>query len=239
MSAVAFGQGGPPLLTDDPGTPGNHHWEVNAGYTIESRRLESGFEAPILDINYGWGDRVQLKLELPWVVERENGKSQSALGNTLLGVKWRFYENKAIDLQLSSYPQLELNSPGRALERGLVERGPGVLLPLEITKKVGPIEVNGEGGYWFQRTATRKWIAGLAVGRELNHRIELLAEVHSIGSEAGRDCTWDVGGRVGLLPAVKLLLMGGRSFSHANREQPGFIGYFGLQFLLPHHNDHD
>ena len=25
-----FAQGGPPLVTDDPGTPGNGNWEINA-----------------------------------------------------------------------------------------------------------------------------------------------------------------------------------------------------------------
>ena len=30
-----FAQGGPPLLTDDPGTPGRNNWEINLGYTID------------------------------------------------------------------------------------------------------------------------------------------------------------------------------------------------------------
>jgi hypothetical protein len=25
----AFAQGGPPMVTDDPGTPGDGHWEIN------------------------------------------------------------------------------------------------------------------------------------------------------------------------------------------------------------------
>ena len=30
-----FAQGGPPLLTDDPGTPGKNNWEINLGYTMD------------------------------------------------------------------------------------------------------------------------------------------------------------------------------------------------------------
>lgn len=175
-TVLAQGQGGPPMITDDPSTPGNHNWEINTAYTAEVQERKSEYEAPILDMNYGWGERIQLKLELPWVVQREDGESHSGLGNTLLGVKWRFLDSKRLDLQVSTYPQLELNNPGYSVQRGLVERGPGFLLPLEVTKKAGPIELNVEGGYWFQRTPTRKWIAGFAVGHEVNHRLELLSE---------------------------------------------------------------
>src|SRR6266849_7689835 len=31
---AAFAQGGPPMLTDDPGTPGNRHWEINTAALI-------------------------------------------------------------------------------------------------------------------------------------------------------------------------------------------------------------
>jgi hypothetical protein len=226
-------QGGPPLLTDDPGTPGNHNWEINSAYTIESRAKDSEYEAPLLDINYGWGERVQLKLELPWIVRRENSESHSGLGNSLLGVKWRFVDNKKYGLQISTYPQLELNNPVRSVQRELVERGPGFLLPIEITKKVGPLELNAESGYWFQRTSSRRWMAGLAAGHEVNRRLELLTEVYSIGSDGGRDNTWDFGGRVGLCRSVNLLFMAGRSFSPVRSGQPKLIGYFGVQFLLP------
>lgn len=230
---VALGQGGPPLLTDDPGTPGNHNWEINAAYTVENRAKESEDEAPILDINYGVGERLQLKLELPWIAQYENTESHSGIGNSLLGVKWRFLDDPKHELQISTYPQVEINNPGRSVQRDLVERGPGFLLPVEITKKAGPIELNVESGYWFQRTATRRWMAGLAAGHEINHRLELLTEVYSIGNGSGRDYTWDFGGRLGLGGPVTLLLMSGRSFSSAASGQPTLIGYFGLQFQLP------
>jgi len=30
---AAHSQGGPPFITDDPGTPGNRHWEINLGWS--------------------------------------------------------------------------------------------------------------------------------------------------------------------------------------------------------------
>jgi hypothetical protein len=70
-SALAAAQGGPPLRTDDPGTPGNENWEVNVGVTTELRSTQREFEAPNLDINYGLGDRIQLKYEARLPAERD------------------------------------------------------------------------------------------------------------------------------------------------------------------------
>lgn len=229
---LAQAQGGPPLLTDDPGTPGNRNWEINSAYTVESRSGDSESEAPILDINYGWGDRIQLKFELPWVVQKEDGELRSGLGNSLLGVKWRFLDDDTHGLEISTYPQLELNNPVHSVERELVDRGPGFLLPIEIAKKAGPLDLDGEGGYWFERPCTRRWIAGLVAARNVNSRLELLTEVYSIGSDDGRDNTWDFGGRLSLFRPVTLLFMAGRSFDPDAGRQPQFIGYFGLQFVL-------
>jgi hypothetical protein len=54
----AYGQGGPPLITDDPGTPGDGKWEVNAAFTHERAGRERVYEAPLLDVNCGLGDHI-------------------------------------------------------------------------------------------------------------------------------------------------------------------------------------
>jgi hypothetical protein len=234
-TCAAFAQGGPPLLTDDPGTPGNGNWEINIAYTVERRLAEHEYEAPVLDINYGLGDRIQLKYQVPYLVRAENGsRARTGLGDSLFGVKWRFLENKKLDVDISTYPQLEINNPvSHSLDRGLVERGPGFLLPIEITKKLGPLDLNGEGGYWFQRGAHQRWIAGLAAGHQTTRRLELLSEIYSIGQDEGRDTTFDFGGRLQLFSSLNLIFMAGRSFRPVSTGEPSLIGYFGLQFLLP------
>ncbi|PYK23325.1 MAG: hypothetical protein DME59_17275 [Verrucomicrobia bacterium] len=60
---VVFGQGGPPMITDDPGTPGNGHWENNFAIAFEHRPNEWSIDAPAVDLNYGWGDHIQLTLQ--------------------------------------------------------------------------------------------------------------------------------------------------------------------------------
>ena len=124
-------QGGPPLVTDDPGTPGDRRWEVNVAFTFEKRGSERTFETPLLDANYGLGDRIQLKVEMPWIVRGEDGRNrESGPGNALFGVKWRFLDGKSGGLSISTYPQIEINASRSSAGKGLVENEPGLLLPL-------------------------------------------------------------------------------------------------------------
>src|SRR5215207_1665483 len=102
----AQAQGGPPLVTDDPGTPGNRHWEVNLAGTVEHTAETSLYEVPLADVNYGLGERIQLKLELPLLVESSNG-ARTGFGNPVMGVKWRFLEDSSSGLAISTYPQFE------------------------------------------------------------------------------------------------------------------------------------
>ena len=41
---AALAQGGPPFLTDDPGTPGDGRWEINLAFTSEIRPSEELYD---------------------------------------------------------------------------------------------------------------------------------------------------------------------------------------------------
>ena len=80
-TAQVLAQGGPPLLTDDPGTPGNRNWEINIASTHFRSPGEREIEAPLLDINYGLGDRIQLKYEVPYLFDSDEGaRYRTAVG---------------------------------------------------------------------------------------------------------------------------------------------------------------
>jgi hypothetical protein len=68
---VSPAQGGPPLVTDDPDTPGDGHWENNLAATAmhTSGRWTPG--APDADLNYGWGENIQLNADIPLTVLRD------------------------------------------------------------------------------------------------------------------------------------------------------------------------
>lgn len=199
LAYTALAQGGPPLRTDDPGTPGNGNWEVNLAVAADRRSDERVLEGPLLDINYGLGDRVQLKFQLPWVTRDTNtDETKSGLGNSLLGLKWRFYDNKETELQISTYPQFEFNNPTASADRGLVERGARFLMPLEIAKKVGAVNLYAELGYWLAQQVSDSWIAGLAAGHQMNEKLELLGKIYAAAKTNGddRETTFGLDGRV-------------------------------------------
>src|ERR1700690_1460743 len=136
---------GPPLLTDDPDTPGDNHWEINIAFTLDKRNAEATYEVPIVDLNYGVGDNIQLKYEVPWLVHYEKGAgTQCGVGNSLVGVKWRFLDEGKNGVDMSVYPQLEFNPLTSSVGRGLVAEGTSLLLPVEVSKKFGPVLVDGE-----------------------------------------------------------------------------------------------
>jgi hypothetical protein len=231
-----FAQGGPPLLTDDPGTPGRNNWEINLGYTVDRQQGDNYYEAPILDMNYGWGDRIQLKYEMPYVYNStHNGPLLSGPGDSKFGVKIRFFQNEKLDLDIGTYPQVEVNNTQNSVRRNLVYSGPLLLLPLEITKKVGPIDVDLEVGRWFTQQKPY-WISGLAFGHQETKRLELLGEVYSNSTPVGpRDYTFDFGGRYRLNRNALFIFMAGRSFRPPSSGQSQLIGYFGMQFQLGRH----
>jgi hypothetical protein len=252
----AWAQAGPPFRTDDPETPGNRHWEINFGFIADHNPGQAYYQTPDFDINYGLGDRIQLKYELP-ISEYTNATNTTVagLGNSLLGIKWRYYEHrradakpdddKAVNFSLSTYPQMVLDNPTSAVRRGVVQyRGPMYLLPLEANARIGWLRVDCEGGYWIgNRDAPDQWIRGMIAGHEFTEKTELYAEIYDEqdanrinGQPKQRETTLGLGGRHGLDRAgtLNLLFMAGRSFQAVTptNGQPNWIAYVGLQVLL-------
>ena len=224
-------QGGPPLLTDDPGTPGDGRWEINAAFTLEKSADQRLFEAPLLDVNRGVGERVQLKLEIPWVVLDEGGSTRSGLGNTLLGVKWRFLDEDEAGLAVSAYPQVEFENPTSSAERGLAEPGTEWILPFQVQRSFGFLDANGELGYGVRDVGEDEWIYGLALGKELAERFECLGEIHGTaepGFEESRTLV-GLGFRWDLSAASTLLVSASRTIAEPSGEDPETLGYVGLQ----------
>ncbi len=235
LALPAAAQGGPPFIGDDPGTPGDGNWEVNVAAYAERHPTDRIYNAPLLDANYGWGSRIQLKYQVPYLVDgTDGGPTRSGLGNSLAGVKWRFYDNDENGLQISTYPQIEFSNPTSSLERGLVSDSARFYLPIELTKKIGSFMINPEVGYWFADREGAAWATGLVVGRDVSQRLELDGEVYDTANTNGSNHwnTFDGGGRYKLGEHFMLLFMAGRSFRGPASGQPQFFGYLGMQFLF-------
>ncbi len=236
VSLSAFAQGGPPYYTNDPGTPGPLNWEINLGYMPFFYSNQSVSHTPDVDINFGVGERIQLTYENAWLrVQNPGSKTEFGLGQSNPGVKWRFYDAGESGLSVSVFPQFFLNNPNDAVRRGITPPSQSFLLPFEFSKKFGPVDVDYEIGYQAVHKGPDGWITGLVLGHEFTKKFELDMEIYSSGTfhPAQYQPTIDFGGRYKIHSPVILLFMAGRALEPTRSNQTYFLGYFGLQFLLP------
>ena len=251
---LSHAQGGPPFITDDPAPPGNRHWEINLGWIANHNPGQSYYEIPDVDMNYGWGNRIQLKWEQPLAAgTNANNSTGVGLGESLLGIKFRAYQHYIpgkkktddnVNFSFGTYPQVSLNTPAGSAQRGIVEPGPQYYLPVEVTAQVGPVALDGEVGRWIgNQNEPNQWGRGLIAGHQFSERLELYGELYDLqainlvdGQPKQRSLTVDVGGRQSLDRAnhVRLLFSGGRAIQAVTRtnEEPSWIAYLGIQLLL-------
>lgn len=234
--SAALAQGGPPMITDDPDTPGPGYWEINVVSILEKTRLERRLEGPLADINYGVGRRIQLKFEMPWLSVRETGMPvQAGPGNALLGVKWRFLGQEGRRIAWSIYPQLEINTGRSMVQQGFLDEGPAFFMPTELTFQKGGFEINGEVGRTFVKNGDDGWSFGVSTEVELRSRCELLGEVHGDRSgTAPTELIVNAGARQQITSQVTLMVAVGRGVHGARDERLQLRLDVGLQFNLPH-----
>jgi hypothetical protein len=234
--SIVRAQAGPPYLTNDPGTPGNLQWEINLGFMPTFTRGLADYQIPQIDINFGLGDRVQLTYEIPYVIQTAGGQgSQGAWGNGFPGLKWRFLDQGEDGWQASVFPQLETAAGTSAQRSGIGTFGPRVLLPLEVTHKIGALDVDGEIGFFLPRNGVNERIAGFVVGHEFSETLELDAEIYDdrvSGSLQRRNTTLDVGGRYHVNDHFIALFMAGPGLNGHAAGQTEFMGYLGVQILI-------
>lgn len=184
-------------------------------------------QLPLLEVNFGLGDRIQLSYGIPYVIQSTSGASQhTGWGNALFGVKWRFLDKGDEGWQVSTFPQVETAGSARAQREGIALDGPRLLLPIEVARKVGPLDVNFEVGYYLPRNGPDERFFGLIAGRQVTPRLELDGELFHDRASGGppNETTLDFG--------LRYLFMAGRSVSGDSDGHAQFLGYLGVQILL-------
>lgn len=227
---------GPPLLTDDPDTPERGHWEINIAATAEKRSGTWSLETPLLDLNYGLFDNVQLKFEAPFLLEaEEGGGTLGGIGESEVGVKWRFADQEKFGLSISTYPQFAFNNSSRSKRLGLVEDGWEFILPVEIQREIDDkTTVFGEAGYTWHEEGGNELFWGIAVERELCETFSVLAELHGecepgfhhheIVCNAGFH--WQTSEQAALIGSI------GRGLCEGDEPLPKVLGYLGVQLTF-------
>src|SRR5271170_7215122 len=246
FTGSASAQGGPPFRTDDPETPGNRHWEINFGWIGERNPGSGAYQVPDFDFNYGLGDRVQLKYEIPIAIEEtralgpssgspQPGQVIGGLGQSLLGIKWRFYERYSGGPWVKGRFGTGLLGAFGHHDASVLAGGSGDS-PGAASSPEGKVSFSvSTYPQMFLDNPTRavpqSWGRGLLVGHEFGDRTEAYVELYDqqdanrIGPGLGvgqfatglpkqRETTVGLGGRQALNRGgtLNLLLMGGRSF---------------------------
>jgi hypothetical protein len=233
----AFAQGGPPLITDDPDTPGPGHWEINIATLLEKHGAERKGDLLHLDFNYGVGDRIQLKFEMPWVgASNGDGNRTHGWGDAVAGVKWRFLGQEGTAVAWSVYPQFSFNTAHSSVDKGLVDEGRELFVPSELTLEMFHVEINGEVGRNFVEHGPGTWQYGLSTEGHVVPRLEVVAELHDEVTDrraTPADVIANVGGRAKLTRQIVLMFSAGRRLRGEPDAKGALLMYAGLQFNLP------
>ena len=230
---IAFGQGGPPMITDDPGTPGNGKWENNLAITFEHRSNEASLDVPEIDLNYGVGEHIQLTLQTAPVLFKRSGHGLiGGVGGTEAAVKWRFLDEATSGVDMSMFPRVIFNVSQSSVRRGLAEDGTRFQMPFEIAEGFGRWHADVEFGPLASTIGRSDWLYGLVCGFNVAKPTMLMAELHG---ESRMNFSRDVlalnfGLRHEFTENYILIV----SMGHELRspDQPSaLIGYFGMQFV--------
>jgi hypothetical protein len=234
VSRFALAQGGPPMITDDPGTPGNGKWENNLAIAFSHVPNEWSIDAPGIDLNYGWGDHIQLTLQGgPTLLKRSDHGLIGGVGGTEAAVKWRFLDEEKCGADVSMFPRIIFNVLHSSVRRGLAEDGTRFQIPFQAAKKLGPIDLDAEFGPLISSVGPGELIYGVVAGTEVTKSTSIMAEVHATSrTNFTRDVvTLNFGWRHKLNDHAIWLASVGHDV-HSGEDAPlALIGYCGVQLL--------
>jgi hypothetical protein len=222
------------MITDDPGTPGNGNWENNLAIAFEHRPNEWLLDAPTIDLNYGWGDHIQLNLQTSLaVLKRTNRGAVSGPGGTELAVKWRFLDEEHSGVDMSMYPRISFNVAQSSVRRGLSDPGTRFQIPFQVEKKFGRLDLDLEFGPLVSTVGRSEFLSGVIAGTEISKSTSIMAELHATSrmNFDEQKLTANVGWRHKLNEHCVWIASLGHELRTPGDEQLALIGYCGVQLL--------
>lgn len=219
---------GPPFLTDDPVPVDDGHNEFYLFSTLDHADGASAIAAPAIEYNRGIGPDAQFHVVLPlaWNVP-EHGAAATGLGDTELGIKYRFVNIGDGAWQAGIFPMVEL-ATGDA-RRGLGNGHTWYRLPLWVQKSSGNWTVDGGGG-WIVNPAPgmrNASFGGLLAQYAFDPRWTLGAEVfrqNALAADQPGYTLLNLGGYLNFTRSFSLLFSAGRSVAGARHT----VAYLGL-----------
>lgn len=191
-----------PLITDDTGTQGAGGKQFEVGYVNKDASLAGDATQtrtlPLV-FTYGATETLDLYIGVNPTMIRSNvpGVDADGLGNTALGVKWRFFENEGSGTSMALKPEVRLpvSSSQEASGLGAGATSYGLALILSQDVSFGAIHFNLAGGRdEFSNTSllpsANTVRASVAPVWDINEQWKLALEVgHESVSSAGDTTT--------------------------------------------------
>lgn len=171
-----------PLNTDDTGTQGSGHWQLEAttDHTRERDAGDTSWERSYAGtLTYGVTEDLDIAIGLPWLHAKDaSGARERGVGDTTLLAKWRFYDNGQ-GWTLGLRPEITL--PSGSEQRGLGNGRSTAALTLISSVELGPVTWLANAGtrYNDNRAGDRKslWALSTAVLYHVNDQWTLAADV--------------------------------------------------------------
>ena len=219
---------GPPFLTDDPEPVDLGHLELYLFSQGQNRSEDRSSFGPAVEFNYGILPDTQLHIIVPYAYDRPQGmQSQSGLGDTEVGIKYRFFHETDTLPQMAMFPFVEI--PTGSADKRLGSGHTRIYLPVWVQKSWGPWTTYGGYGWWRNPgDGNQDWsYAGWLVQRDLSKKLTLGVEAYhntamTIGGQASTG--FNAGGQVNLSEEHHILFTAGRNVT-GDKQSIFYVGY--------------
>jgi hypothetical protein len=216
LGVAGTAYGGPPFVTDDPEPVDYQHWEFYVASADSKTGGDWSGTGPHFEVNYGVLPDVQLHLIAPLAYDvPPDGRSHYGVGDTEIGVKYRFLHETNNLPQIGIFPLLEI--PTGSESENLGNGHWQAFLPLWLQKSWGSWTLYGGGGYGINSfSGNRNWefagavlqkqvLPNLAIGAEVYHQTASQPDFPNVGT------AFNVGTVLDLSEQHHLLFSVGRS----------------------------
>ena len=219
---------GPPFLTDDPQPVDYQHNEFYIFSTTDQTPDGNQYQLPAFEYNRGILPDVQFHIVIPYVqIEPKEGTSRQGLGDTEVGIKYRFVQETDSRPQIGIFPMVEFATGDH--DKGLGNGQDWYRMPVWLQKSWGPWTTYGGAGYAFNSAPGQEDypFAGWLLQREISKTLTLGGEVYyrDADTQDGKyTAILNVGGYYNFTEDFSLLFSGGGNFAGETHS----VGYLGL-----------
>lgn len=217
------------MITDDPGTPDKGNWEINFSVNSYLQKHEKEFETPLLDINFGFNERTQLKMEFSYLfVQTVPGKFQGRFGDLTVGIKYRFLDEDKSGIAISIYPQITVATQ--------LDVKNEYLFPLQFEKSFGKVIIGLDARYSYISGDEGFIQNGLLFGFDFWERLVVMGEFvywANVQKYSGIESVVNLGMKYHINDLLTFMIsMGSSLFSPSDDLITSFISFVGFQINI-------